>query len=104
MSYYQNHVFICVNQRANNKVCCANGDAQNLLNYAKSKIKSLDLNGKGKIRINGSGCLDRCDEGPVLVIYPEGVWYHYQTKEDIDEIIQQHLVEGKKVQRLLLES
>ena len=52
------------------------------------------------VRINKAGCLDRCEEGPVMVIYPQGTWYTYVDKEDIDEIIDQHLVGGKVVDRL----
>ncbi len=63
-------------------------------------MKQLNLNGQGKVRINKAGCLDRCEEGPVMVIYPQGTWYTYVDKEDIDEIIDQHLVGGKVVDRL----
>lgn len=71
--------------------------------YAKARAKQLELSGKGRIRINTSGCLDRCDEGPVIVVYPEGTWYTYVDQEDIDEIIESHLVQGKPVKRLLLD-
>ena len=60
----------------------------------------MKLSGKGKVRINNAGCLDRCDEGPVLVVYPEGVWYTYVDKEDIDEIVTEHLQNGRIVERL----
>ena len=60
----------------------------------------MNLKGQGKIRINKAGCLDRCDEGPVMVVYPEAVWYTYIDKEDIEEIIQEHLVHGRIVERL----
>lgn len=68
--------------------------------YAKARIKALGLSGEGKIRINTAGCLDRCSEGPVLVIYPEGTWYTYVDNEDIDEIIGEHLIGGRIVERL----
>lgn len=68
--------------------------------YAKARIKALKLDGKGKIRINNAGCLDRCSEGPVIVVYPEEVWYTYVDQEDIDEIIESHLQNGKIVERL----
>jgi (2Fe-2S) ferredoxin len=58
------------------------------------------MNGPGKIRINKAGCLDRCEEGPVLVVYPEGIWYTYIDEEDIDEIVDSHLIAGKPVERL----
>jgi (2Fe-2S) ferredoxin len=68
--------------------------------YAKKRIKQLGLAGEGKIRINSSGCLDRCEEGPTCVVYPEGVWYTYVDELDVDEIIESHLLGGKVVDRL----
>ena len=100
MSYYQKHVFFCTNVLEGGEPCCSNHGAQEMRDYAKKKIKALDLNGRGKIRINSAGCLDRCGEGPVLVVYPEAVWYTYVDKEDIDEIVDRHLVNGKVVERL----
>ncbi|MCB1934639.1 MAG: (2Fe-2S) ferredoxin domain-containing protein [Nitrosomonas sp.] len=100
MSYYQYHVFFCTNQRENNAACCNNLGAQEIRDYAKSRIKELQLNGKNKVRINNAGCLDRCTEGPVIVVYPEEIWYTYVDKEDVDEIINEHLVNGRIVERL----
>ncbi len=68
--------------------------------YAKSRIKELGLAGKDSVRINQAGCLDRCEEGPVLVVYPEGVWYTYVDQDDVDEIIEKHLKNGVIVKRL----
>ena len=70
--------------------------------YMKKRCKALKLTGKGKIRINKAGCLDRCGQGPVMVIYPEAVWYTWVDNDDIDEIIEEHLLKGKVVKRLLL--
>ncbi len=70
-----------------------------LRNYMKTKAKKMGISG---IRINASGCLDRCELGPVMVIYPEGVWYRCQSREDVDEVLQRHLVEGGRVSRLML--
>jgi (2Fe-2S) ferredoxin len=67
---------------------------------AKDRITELKLKGPGKVRINKAGCLDRCDQGPVLVVYPEAVWYTYVDKDDIEEIIQEHLVGGRVVECL----
>jgi (2Fe-2S) ferredoxin len=100
MSYYQRHVFFCCNQRQAGEACCNNHGAQEMRDYAKQRVKQLGLAGKGKVRINQAGCLDRCEEGPVLVIYPEEVWYTYVDRQDIDEIIDQHLVNGRVVERL----
>jgi (2Fe-2S) ferredoxin len=100
MSYYQRHVFFCCNQRQAGEACCNNHGAQELRDYAKQRVKQLGLAGKGKVRINQAGCLDRCEEGPVVVIYPEEVWYTYVDRQDVDEIIDQHLVNGRVVDRL----
>ena len=60
------------------------------------------MHGKGNVRMNKSGCLDRCDEGPILVVYPDGVWYTYVDRSDIDEIIDRHIVGGEIVERLVI--
>lgn len=99
-SYYDKHVFFCINHRDSGKRCCADYDAVACRDHAKARMKALGLHGKGQTRINQAGCLDRCDEGPVLVVYPDNVWYSYVDKEDIDEIIDQHLVKGEVVERL----
>lgn len=100
MSYYQRHVFFCVNQREGGENCCNNHGATEMRAYCKDKVNALKLSGKGKVRVNNAGCLDRCDEGPVMVVYPEGVWYTYVDKEDIDEIVTEHLQNGRVVERL----
>ena len=68
--------------------------------YAKARVKELGLAGEGKVRVNQAGCLDRCAEGPVIVVYPEAVWYTYVDEADVDEIISEHLVHGRVVERL----
>jgi (2Fe-2S) ferredoxin len=100
MSYYQRHVFFCCNQRDPPEKCCNESGATGLAKYAKERIKALGLAGPGKVRINRAGCLDRCEEGPVLVVYPEAVWYTYVDRDDIDEIIDRHVVGGQIVERL----
>jgi (2Fe-2S) ferredoxin len=102
MSYYERHVFFCLNQRDDGRACCAAHDAERMQGHAKGRIKKLGLDGKGKVRINKAGCLDRCDEGPCLVVYPEAVWYTYVDEHDIDEIIERHLIGGETVERLRL--
>ena len=102
MSYFKHHVFFCCNQRAPGDTCCNAHNATAMQTYAKDRVGALGLKGRGKIRINKAGCLDRCDEGPVLVVYPDNVWYTYVDQEDIDEIIDEHLVHGRIVARLRL--
>lgn len=103
MTYFKNHVFFCVNQRENGESCCANLGSQRVRDYAKKRIKELSLSGKGEARINMAGCLGRCEHGPVIVVYPEETWYTYLDEDDVDEIIEQHLLKGKVVKRLLIE-
>jgi len=103
MSYYQQHIFFCTNQRTDGRKCCEQAGASQLRAYAKAKIKSLGLSGKGQIRINTAGCLDRCGQGPVMVVYPDEIWYRYQNEADIDEIIEQHLINDQPVKRLMLD-
>ncbi|MES2900049.1 MAG: (2Fe-2S) ferredoxin domain-containing protein [Pseudomonadota bacterium] len=98
--YFDKHVFFCMNVREDGRPCCADRGAQVAQKHAKKRIKELGLNGHEKIRINQAGCLDRCEEGPVLVVYPEGTWYTYVDTSDIDDIIDTHLVGGKVVERL----
>ena len=102
MSYYERHVFFCSNQRSDGRQCCADSGSVQVHDYAKVRIRDLELSGPGKVRINTAGCLDRCTQGPVLVVYPDDVWYTFVDHEDIDEIIDEHLVSGRVVQRLLL--
>lgn len=104
MSYYQRHIFFCVNDRgegADRPSCNQCGSAL-MRDYAKKKVKALGLAGPGQIRVNQAGCLDRCEEGPACVVYPEGVWYTYVDEHDVDEIIESHLVNGKPVERLMI--
>ena len=77
MSHFRHHVFFCCNQRGEGETCCNNAGATVAQTYAKDRIGALRLKGAGKVRINKAGCMDRCDEGPVLVVYPEAVWYTY---------------------------
>lgn len=100
MSHFSHHVFFCTNQRANGDSCCNDHGASELRAYAKDRVKALGDKVPGRVRINIAGCLDRCAEGPVLVVYPEAVWYTYVDKADIDEIIDQHLINGQIVERL----
>ena len=102
MSYYQRHIFFCLNQRENGEDCCANHHAKDGFDHCKARIKAAGLAAPGGVRVNKAGCMDRCAGGPVAVVYPEAVWYTYVDKADIDEIVESHLKNGKVVERLLL--
>ena len=99
-SYYRRHAFFCVNRREDGKRCCADVGAAACRDHAKRRMKELGKHGRGMVRVNQCGCLDRCEQGPVLVVYPEAVWYTYVDREDIDEIIDRHFLRGEIVERL----
>jgi len=98
--YFARHVFFCCNQRSDGRESCEDKGATELRDYCKKRVKQLGLAGTGSTRINMAGCLDRCELGPVAVVYPEGVWYRYHDRADIDAIIDEHLVGGEPVARL----
>jgi (2Fe-2S) ferredoxin len=102
MSYYERHVFFCCNQRApaEQRTCCNDKGSQAMRDYAKQRVKELGMAGEGKVRVNQAGCLDRCEEGPCVVVYPDAVWYTYVDRADVDEIIEEHLKNGRTVERL----
>ncbi|MDO9400300.1 MAG: (2Fe-2S) ferredoxin domain-containing protein [Polaromonas sp.] len=101
-SYYERHIFFCLNQRSGGEDCCADHRAQEGFDRCKSQVKAAGLAGPGKVRVNKAGCLDRCAAGPVAVVYPEAVWYTYVDAQDIDEIVESHLKNGRIVERLLM--
>ena len=104
MSYFSHHVFFCTNQRVDGRQACSQCGAAEARDYMKKRCKELGISGAGRVRINKAGCLDRCESGPVIVIYPEGTWYTYVDRQDLDEIIEKHLVQGNTVERLRLGS
>jgi len=101
--HYDIHVFCCINERApgHPRGSCTARGSQALQAYMKAQGKALGLG--SRVRINKSGCLERCELGPTMVIYPEGVWYTYNSEADIDEILARHVLGGECVDRLLLE-
>lgn len=108
-SFFEHHVFFCLNVREAisgeaPRACCGGQAAVAAQQHAKKRIKQLKLSGPGKVRINQAGCLDRCEQGPCLVVYPQGTWYTYLDNEDIDAIIDGHIVGGQVVDRLAIAS
>ncbi|MEJ2609821.1 MAG: NAD(P)H-dependent oxidoreductase subunit E [Candidatus Thiodiazotropha sp.] len=103
MSYYRYHLFFCVNQRESGCSCCAQHGAKVMRDYLKARIKEAGFAGPGGVRVNTAGCLGRCELGPMLVVYPDAVWYTYVDRDDLDEILQQHLMLGKRVERLIIQ-
>lgn len=98
--YYDAHVFVCTNERPANhpRGCCKAKGSEKLRDYMKARAKELGLK---NMRINTAGCMERCEIGPSLVIYPEGVWYQPTSNADIDEILSVHLQGNGRVARLM---
>jgi (2Fe-2S) ferredoxin len=101
--FYIKHIFFCCNRKDNGSGCGFNG-SDDAFTFAKKYLKSRDLHGEDKIRVTRSGCLGRCELAPVCVIYPEGVWYSYVDLNDVEEILDSHLIKGNIVERLLLKN
>ena len=100
--FYDKHIFFCTNLREDkNKISCGKYKSQELRNYMKKKVKELNIK---KVRINSSGCLNRCKLGPVVVSYPDGNWYKIRSKEDVDLFIEELLVRKKPSKKNLIEN
>ena len=99
--FYERHVFFCTNERlaGHPRGCCKAKGSGALRNYMKAKAKEMGLK---RVRINNSGCLDRCELGPTMVIYPEGVWYRCNTIADVDRVLSEHLQKGNRILELML--
>jgi (2Fe-2S) ferredoxin len=99
--FFRAHVFVCCNRRpdGHRRGSCAARGAEALRDYMKARAKELGLSG---VRVNMAGCLDRCEFGPTLVVYPEGIWYRAETREDVDAILAAHLVAGGRARHLML--
>ena len=100
MSRFDRHVFVCVNERTADdpRGCCTARGSQDVLDRLKGGVHARGL--KGRIRVNKAGCLDQCARGVSVVVYPDGVWYGGVAPDDVDEIIERHLVGGEPVARL----
>jgi (2Fe-2S) ferredoxin len=99
--YFRLHVFCCTNIRPKDhpRGSCARKGSEGLRDTMKNMAKEMGLKG---VRVNSAGCLDRCELGPTMVIYPDGVWYRYENEADIREILETHVKNGGRVERLML--
>ena len=100
MPRFIKHIFICNNERSKDdpRGCCTQRGSADLIDYAKKTVHAMGL--KGKVRINKAGCLDACQYGPSMVIYPEEVWYSPKNIEDMEEILTEHVLNNRIVERL----
>ena len=103
MAKFAKHIFICTNQRpeGNPRGCCNPSGEGELQRVFKAKLSERGIP-NSRVRANKAGCLDQCEIGPTVVVYPEAVWYGHVTPADVDEIIDSHIVGGKPVERLVI--
>lgn len=99
MAKYKHHIFICQNTRENGhpRGCCNPENKSTLVKLFKETLAKYGL--KDSVRANKSGCLDQCEHGPTVVIYPDAIWYGWVKETDVDEIVKS-LSEGRTVERL----
>ena len=99
--YFETHVFVCCNRRPEDhpRGSCAAKGSERLRDYMKARAKELGLQ---RVRVNLAGCLDRCELGPCVVIYPEGVWYSVQSRADVDAVLERHVRDGGRVTERML--
>lgn len=102
MPKFERHVFVCNNERApgHPRGCCASRGGKEVRDALKAEAKKHGL--AGRVRINQAGCLDQCEHGVTLVVYPEQVWYGFVKLADVPEIVARHLAGGEPVERLRL--
>ena len=99
---FEKHVFICTNQRGEGeKKSCGEACGMELVRAFKKSLKDNNL--KGRMRAQRAGCLDACETGPSVVVYPEGIYYGGVKVSDVEEIVQEHLIGNRPVRRLVVE-
>jgi (2Fe-2S) ferredoxin len=102
MPTFERHVFVCTNHRepAHPRGCCHEKNSITIRESLKARVKQVGL--EGRVRVNTAGCLDQCEHGVTIVVYPETVWYGFVRPDDVEEIVQSHLIDGNPVERLRL--
>lgn len=102
--FYDRHIFVCDNKRApDERKSCGLHNSESILKHMKKRSKEMGF--QGKLRIQRSGCLDRCELGPVVVSYPEGKWFRISTIEEAEEFLQNYVLHSdlQKVESLVLQ-
>jgi (2Fe-2S) ferredoxin len=99
---YERHVFVCTNRRPDGspRGCCATKGGEELRLALKKEVDAQGIKG---VRINGAGCLDACERGAAVVVYPDNVWYEGVTPADVGQLVKEHLGQGQPVERLKLQ-
>ncbi|MBI2986786.1 MAG: (2Fe-2S) ferredoxin domain-containing protein [Deltaproteobacteria bacterium] len=98
MLAFRHHVFVCTNRRPDDNDCCAAKGSEQVLEKFRAEVRSRNL--QGEVQVTPCGSIGTCGHGPNLVIYPDGTWYSRVSVNDVAEIVEQHLIGGKLVERL----
>jgi (2Fe-2S) ferredoxin len=103
MAKFEKHIFVCGNQRepGHPRGSCDPAGEGTLQKLFKKKLAEHGIRGD-VVRANKSGCLEQCEHGPTVVVYPEAVWYGFVKEGDVEEIVASHIVAGMPVERLML--
>jgi (2Fe-2S) ferredoxin len=99
--HFEAHIFVCCNRRpdGHRRGSCAAQGSEGLRDYMKARAKELGI---ARVRVNSAGCLDRCELGPCVVIYPEGVWYQVRTHADVDSVLETHVRDHGRAAHLMI--
>lgn len=102
MPSFERHIFVCTNERPTEhpRGCCSAKNSQAIRDALKAAVKKSGFG--DRVRVNAAGCLDQCEHGVTLVVYPDAVWYGFVTASDVEEIVREHVVGGRPVERLRL--
>ena len=101
MEPFRHHIFVCTQEKPEGVTSCPGNGAWQVLHGLEREVTSQGLD--SEVQLTTCGCLGLCDEGPIVIIYPEGVWYHFDSQADIDEILETHLKNGGRVERLMVQ-
>ncbi len=98
MEPFRHHIFVCTQEKPEGVTCCPGGGSWSILQSLERELATQGLD--DDVQVSTCGCLGLCDDGPIMIAYPEGVWYREVKREDVAEIVSSHFLDGKVVTRL----
>jgi (2Fe-2S) ferredoxin len=97
---FEKYIFVCINERPDEhpRGCCSQRGSTEILDELKRQVKEKRL--RLQVRVNKAGCMELCETGPSIMVHPDNVWYQKVKLEDVEEIIESHIINGIPVERL----